>query len=198
MMKSKIIVTDIDMVCLSWASAFIDYLGAFGISPVEGKEHLYNMDEVFNIDIKTMDKFKESFSRDTHFGEMPSMLKSVEYIKRIHDEFGIKFHAVTAVPDNEITVNLRDSNIKKLFGDAFFKIDHVGDIDKSHYLEQYRNTGCLWIEDSIKNSIIGAKMGLRSILINQPYNIDEVIDPKYEIQRCDDWEDIYNIVKDGF
>ena len=63
--------------------------------------------------------------------------------------------------------------------------------DKDEALEQYANSGMYWVEDKTANAMLGANLGLNTLLINHGHN-----------QSCDDsritrvanWTEICNLI----
>ena len=63
--------------------------------------------------------------------------------------------------------------------------------DKDHVLEQYRDTGCWWVEDKYTNAVAGQNVGLQSLLMTHDHN--EVFDSK-DIVRVANWKEIYETI----
>ena len=65
--------------------------------------------------------------------------------------------------------------------------------DKDEALEQYRDTGCFWIEDKPENAILGCGLGLESIVVAHEFNnTDEIAE--LGIPRAKNWKEIYEII----
>ena len=63
--------------------------------------------------------------------------------------------------------------------------------DKDEALEEYRDSGCFWIEDKVENAELGVELGLETILIEHGHNED------YEnenIQKVTHWKEIYDLI----
>ena len=82
--------------------------------------------------------------------------------------------------------------MSKLFGDtAFEKVVCLDTgVDKDDALEPYRDSGCWWIEDKMKNVDTGEKMGLRGILMEHGHNMDYP-GPALVAKN---WKGIYNYI----
>ena len=63
-------------------------------------------------------------------------------------------------------------------------------VDKDDALEPYRDSGCWWIEDKMKNVDTGEKLGLRGILMEHGHNMDYP-GPALVAKN---WKDIYNYI----
>jgi hypothetical protein len=114
-------------------------------------------------------------------------------------EEGYKFHAITAMGLDPYAREARKINLERVFGyDTFVELT-VTDIydpdSKRKTLEQYRDSGLYWIEDKPSNAELGAELGLRSIMIDHPYNVD--YKPRNEITRVSSWSDICKIILDN-
>jgi len=87
-------------------------------------------------------------------------------------------------------------NMRKLFGETAFDKFIILDTgaDKDEVLEQYRDTGCWWIEDKITNAVAGHNVGLKPLLMEHGHNMDF---EHAEIPRVQSWKDIYEIIVNG-
>ena len=112
------------------------------------------------------------------------------YIKRLHEEHGYVFHAITSLSADVNAQELRRMNLQKLFGRTAFERFVFLDTgsDKDHVLEEYRDTYLWWIEDKIDNCRAGLKVGLRPLLMEHGHNMDYE-DPA--IPRVLNWREIY-------
>ena len=81
-------------------------------------------------------------------------------------------------------------NLRKLFGaTAFEKFMYLDTgADKDEVLEKYRGKGYYWVEDKITNALAGAKVGLKSLLMEHGHNMDFVGN---EAQLVKNWKDVY-------
>ena len=90
---------------------------------------------------------------------------------------------------NKYAYKARLQNLHALFGETV--IDELVCLDtgadKDDALEQYRGTGCVWVEDKYKNAVLGKELGLDSFMIDLPHNRQFDFD-----QRVQGWEDIYH------
>ena len=80
-------------------------------------------------------------------------------------------------------------NLEKLFGETVFAKHTIlgcGD-DKDEALEQYRNSGYVWVEDKVENAIVGAELGLESLVMEHGFNMND----EGPFTLVKDWKDIY-------
>ena len=121
---------------------------------------------------------------------MPALRDSQHYVKLLGN-LGYKFHVITSLSKNPNAQRLRTKNLTKLFGDVFEKYIYLdtGE-DKDVVLEQYRDTGLLWVEDKPANAEVGVNMGLESVIMEHAFNLHyEGVAPFVK-----NWADIYTLV----
>lgn len=193
MKQKKIILTDIDGVCLDWEYAFDVYLQQHGFNKVEGGELKYDIGKRYGIDSQQGKRLIKIFNESAAIGFLPPLRDSMYYIKRLHEEHGYVFHAITSLSHDTNAQELRKMNLKKLFGrtafDRFVFLDTGA--DKDDVLKEYNNTGLWWIEDKIVNCQTGLEFGLRPLLMEHGHNMDYT-DP--HIPRVKTWKEIYRYI----
>ena len=189
-MKKKIILTDCDGVCLDWEYAFDVYLQTHGFNKVEGGELKYDIGKRYGIDKEQGKKLIKIFNESAAIGFLPPLRDAMFYIKRLHEEHGYVFHAITSLSKDENAQELRKMNLRKLFGEtAFTKFIFLDTgADKDAALEEYRDKGYWWIEDKIVNCQVGLEAGLKPLLMEHGHNMDYE-DPN--IPRVKNWKDVY-------
>ena len=123
-------------------------------------------------------------------GWLPSLRDAVKYVKKLHEEHGYVFHCITSLSLDEHAYKLRKKNLEALFGKTVFEKLTCLDTgeDKDEALEEYRDSGCYWIEDKVENAELGEAMGLESILITHDYNADYNND---NIKKVQTWKELY-------
>jgi hypothetical protein len=117
----------------------------------------------------------------------------MHYVKKLHEEHGFVFHAITSLSLDKNAIHLREMNLKKLFGDtAFEKIICLDTgADKDDVLLPYKDTGLFWVEDKIDYCLVGTNLGLRSLLMEHGHNMDF---DHQEIPRVKNWREVYDII----
>lgn len=189
----KIILTDVDGVLLDWEYAFDVYLQTHGFNKVEGGHLKYDIGKRYGIEREQGKKLIKIFNESAHIGFLPPLRDAMFYVKRLHEEHGYVFHAITSLSKDENAQELRKMNLRKLFGETAFEKFVFLDTgaDKDEALEPYRDTGYWWIEDKIVNCQVGTGLGLNSLLVEHGHNMDYE-DP--EIPRVRNWKEIYDRV----
>lgn len=122
------------------------------------------------------------------------LMDAQEYVNRIHEEFGYKFHIITSVSNNPVVKEYRQYNIESLFPkNAIKELSLTGrNESKADILKRYANSRYLWIEDHPANAMLGYELGLEAVLLRHSYNADF---ESNMITMVKNWEDIYNMVK---
>ena len=164
-----------------------------GFKKTEGGNLVYSIGKRYGIDVDQGKKLIKMFNESAAIGFLPALRDAQHYIKRLHEEHGYVFHAITSLSKDKNAQKLRKMNIRKLFGETAFEEFIILDTgaDKDQVLEKYRDTGCWWIEDKITNALDGAKVGLQSLLMEHGHNMDF---EHPEIPRVTSWKEIYDII----
>lgn len=195
-MQNRIILTDVDGVLLDWEYSFDVYLRTHGFNQVEGGNLKYDIGKRYGIDREQGKKLIKIFNESAHIGFLPPLRDAMYYVKRLHEEHGFVFHAITSLSSNPDAQELRKMNLRKLFGGTAFEkfvILETG-ADKDEALEPYRDSGLWWVEDKIINCQAGTKLGLRSLLMEHGHNMNYE-DPN--IPRVRNWKEIYTLITDA-
>ena len=191
--NKKIILTDCDGVCLDWEWAFNVWMQEHGFTEVEGSKFSYDMALRYGITREQVIKLIKVFNESAAIGFLPAQRDAMFYIKRLHEEHGYQFHAITSVSLDPNAIKLREMNIRKLFGKTAF--ERIVCLDtgahKDEALEEYEGTGLWWIEDKIENAECGYKYGLKPLLVEHGHNMHY----QHEgIQVVKNWKHIFEII----
>lgn len=115
------------------------------------------------------------------------------YIKRLHEEHGYRFHAITSLSLDPNAQKLREMNIHKLFGPTAF--ERIVCLDtgahKDEALEEYEGTGCWWIEDKPENAEAGYRLGLKPLLLEHGHNMQYY---HHGITTVKSWKEIFELL----
>jgi uncharacterized HAD superfamily protein len=190
---STVILTDVDGVLLNWEYAFDTWMQTHGHSRVEGGQFKYDIGKRYNISHEQGRQLIKYFNESAAIGFLPPLRDAMHYVKKLHEEHGFVFHAITSLSLDKNAVHLREMNLKKLFGEtAFEKIVCLDTgADKDDVLLPYKDTGLFWIEDKIDNCLVGTNLGLRSLLMEHGHNMDF---EHLEIPRVKNWREVYDII----
>jgi hypothetical protein len=169
----RLILTDCDGVCLDWEWAFNVWMQEHGFEEVPGSKLNYDMAIRYGIPKEQVRKLVKVFNESAAIGFLPAQRDAMYYIKRLHEEHGFRFHAITSLSLDPNAQKLREMNLHKLFGPTAFERIVCLDTgaDKHDALEEYEGTGCWWIEDKIENAEAGYAAGLKPILLEHGHNM---------------------------
>lgn len=193
-MNEKLILVDADGVLLFWQQAFDEWAIRKGYIKADGHDSTYHINEQFGIDRKKAWALVHEFNNSAAMGWLPSLRDAVPNVQKLHFGHGYKFHVITSISDDVYAQRLRTMNLHDLYGHHVFdKITCLPTgAEKNGALAPYQNSGLYWIEDKWENAVLGAELGLKSILINHDYNLHYGDHPG--VTRVDTWADVYNII----
>ena len=113
----KVILADCDGVLLDWEWAFSVWMRDRGYTLAENRKKSYYLHHHYNeLDEKDAKKVVKLFNESAAIGFLPALRDATYYVKRLHEEHGYKFHAITSVSLDPNAIKLREMNIYKLFG----------------------------------------------------------------------------------
>ena len=188
----KLILTDCDGVLLNWEYAFDVWMNDKGyILRDRSKYETYDRYGITKEKAKELIKF---FNESASIGFIPPLRDAVQYVRKIHEEYGFIFGVITSLSTNPYAVKLRERNLKKLFGTAisFVQCLETGS-DKDNALIPYANSGLWWIEDKVENAEVGYNLGLESIIIEHEHNMYSDL-PFIPVVKK--WKEVYEIIGD--
>ena len=168
-MKEKVILTDIDGVCLNWEQQFHEWMAQKGHERNASND--YGMMQQYDMSKHRAFKLLKEFNGSAWMGFIPAFKDARSGIAKLV-ESGYKFSAITSMGFDDCAFELRKRNLEELFGKStFIDIERL-DIGapKHDALEFYRDSGMWWLEDYWDNAVLGADIGLKSIIIDHPHN----------------------------
>jgi hypothetical protein len=192
-LSEKVILTDVDGVLLDWLFAFTQWMDKHGYKTVEGTENEYDMNIRYGISKVEKERLVRMFNESAWIRKLPPLRDAIKYVKKLHEDHGYVFRVVSSLSNDYYAQHLRTKNLIEMFGPSVFESFVYLDTgaDKDEALEQYRNSGCYWVEDKPENAILGRDIGLESILVAHDFNDVEGIDG---IPRAKNWKEIYEII----
>lgn len=192
---NKLILTDIDEVCLRWHDIFESWARQTYAHLVEQKKDIkdsYHIEEWLGLDKDTTIQAVLDFNNNANWWPwLPAYDDANEYIPRIHKEYGYSFIGITSCDDSNFSFDARMSNLRRCFGTAFTNIHCVGlHASKSKYLNWYKPA--IWVEDRPSNAVLGMELGHESYLVTRPHNAGFHHE---NIIRVNGWNDLYERIK---
>lgn len=190
-MNKKIILTDCDGVILDWEYAFDVWMTQHGFNSLHNMD--YSIGTRYGISIEQGKKLIKIFNESAAIGFLPALRDSMYYVKRLHEEHGYVFHAITSLSLDKNAQELRIQNLRKLFGKTAFEKFIILDTgaDKDEALLEYKDSGLYWVEDKPENANVGADLGLNTFLIEHGHNMHHD-SSKYTVVK--NWKEIYDTI----
>ena len=187
-MQDKVILVDCDGVLLDWMYAFQQWMKRHGY--IMKSPDVYDVGIMYGLERNEKRRLCRMFNESATIRKIPPLRDAIKYVRKLHEEHGYVFHAITSLSNDEYAQHLRTKNLQEMFGPTVFEKYVYLDTgaDKDEELEFYRDTGCLWVEDKVDNAIAGAKVGLESVVMSHDYNQNS----EFPLMR--NWKDIYNYV----
>jgi hypothetical protein len=154
---------------------------------------MYDLSGQYGMSGEDIMKLITQFNESAAIGFLPPLRDSMYYVKRLHEEYGFKFHVISSLSTDPNAQKLREMNLHKLFGHtAFEDITCLATGSEKHAaLEPYRDSGLFWVEDKQENTDIGHEYGLRSILMEHGYNMYHR-PTAYPVVK--DWQGAFDII----
>jgi len=191
--NKNVILTDVDGAVLDWEYAFHVWMQDRGHERYNVEEQSYYLHNHYNITKETAKKLVRQFNESAAIGFLPPLRDAMYYVKRLHEEHGYRFVAITSLSLDTNAQQLRKMNLRKLFGETAFEDVVCLDTgaDKQQALEQYRDSNLWWVEDKPENAEVGHQLGLQSILIEHGHT-RQYIHPA--ITKVRTWREIYKLI----
>lgn len=197
-MTDRIILTDADGCLFNWNAAFNKFMHEEGFTAIPEEVDNYSVMARYGIESHVkMDMVKE-FNHSDRIANLEPYADAKEYVDLLNSE-GYKFIVITSLSEKPSAYDYRAQNLEECFGDAIIGLHclRIG-VHKGRKLRQWQDTGLFWIEDHVENAAAGARIGLRSIVIDHPYNVDYDHHDHLHYARTSKetpWADIYEIIK---
>jgi uncharacterized HAD superfamily protein len=174
-MCEKVILVDCDGVLLDWEYAFTSWMKKHGYHVVDGPDaDHYDMNKRYGLEKIEKERLVRMFNESAWIRKLPPLRDAIKYVRKLHEEHGYIFHAISSLSNDTYAQHLRTKNLRELFGNTTFERYTYLDTgaDKDEALECYRDTGCFWVEDKPENAVLGETLGLESILMSHKHNQD--------------------------
>jgi len=198
MKREKIILTDADGVLVDWNTAFDKFMARRGHPRVPETDTEYNISLRHNVTThQAMDYVKE-FNESSDIAHLSPFADSVQHV-RLLSELGFRFIVVTSISSHPDAKIHRTNNLTDLFGDVFDDVHCIEQgASKASILMKWADTGYFWIEDHMRQAEAGYEAGLRTVLINHPYNFHYKTDLFPTVSYDTPWNEIYNMVRNEY
>lgn len=194
MEKKRIILTDCDGVLLKWNEGFNTFMAKKGLPQLPNTESEYSIAIRHDISINEAHEFIKEFNESTRISDLSPFADSIEYVSKLVNK-GFRFIIVTSISDSPESKFYRTQNVIDLFGDIFDEINCIEmGANKAHILKRWEGSGYFWIEDHMRQAEAGYEAGLKTVLINHPYNTHYKTDLFPTVSYDRPWKEIYDMV----
>lgn len=187
MLNSKLILTDVDGVLLHWEWMFDVWMSKHGYQKHNRDD--YNTFEAYCLSDVEGDRLCTMFNETVYIRNLPPYLNAIKYTRKLHEDHGYVFHAITSISNDPLVIESRVENLYRVFGRSMFYditcLHHS--VSKATILSNYENSNCYWIEDHQDNYQLGLDLGLNPLLMNQAYNQRISAGDR----RVNNWKQIY-------
>lgn len=183
----KLILTDIDNVCLDWTNAFQEFV--YKVNP---KLKLAHDCWTFGLTYEEIDGYIHQFNDATvsdDFGNLVAYRDAVEYMTKLKN-LGYEFVGITSCGELQKTKDLRQKNVEVVFGKGMFKEMHCLKVHSSKLECLKKYPSAYWIDDKVSNAADGLEAGHISFNMITPYNRHE--DRPDGLIMVETWKEIFN------
>lgn len=182
------ILADVDGVLLNWEDSFHAWMAGKGYA-VDNKDSHEIYECYKGVSMHDMHEMIQTFNASAAMGFLPPIEGAPHWTDKMFFKHGVIFHCITSMGSDPHAQKLRKMNLAK----HFRNIERVTILpcgaDKTEELKQYEGAGMIWLEDSIKNAVMGAELGLKVYLFNRSYNQETEHD--HWFTRVDNWKQLY-------
>ena len=197
-MKKKIILTDADGVLVDWNTGFANWMMAKGLPQLPNTDHEYSMAIRHGITIAESQAYIKEYNESSAISDLKPFADSVYNVKLLAS-LGFRFIVVTSVSTHPSAKIHRTQNLKGIFGNVFDNIHCIEmGASKAHILLNWADTGYFWIEDHMRQAEAGWEAGLKTVLINHPYNAHYKTDLFPRVSYNTPWAEIVNLVRKDY
>lgn len=187
----RVILTDADGCLVNWNKGFIKFMEEKGLPQIPNTDHEYSISTRHNISTTRAMELVKEFNEGPHIEFLEPFADSVKYVNKLA-QLGFRFIVVTSISSHPDAKIRRTKNLQNLFGNVFDDVHCIEQgASKANILLTWADTGYFWIEDHMRQAEAGHEAGLRTILINHPYNSHYKTDLFPSVSYTTPWKEIY-------
>ncbi|ARB06132.1 phosphoglycolate phosphatase [Dinoroseobacter phage vB_DshS-R5C] len=169
------VLLDCDDVLLNWLDGFRKYVAAKrGVEICERGPTDWVMDEWLGTEPHETIQLIEEFNASPAFGKLEPVEGAQDAIRMmgVMSDYHVRMHVITSCSSDWATVEMRKTNLREHYGFNTFDSVHCLDLgqSKESILHAF-DAPCLWIEDNIKNALLGVKAGHRVVMRQTSHNV---------------------------
>lgn len=190
----KKILTDIDGVVLDWQEHFHKWMQYQGYERAND-DTSYDIHITYDVERPAIKALIKQFNESAWIGHLNPFRDSVEGIAAMVMD-GYTFEAITSLSSDKYAGIARHQNLINYFGkETFSDVICLGvGADKDEALAPYKDSGLWWIEDKWENAVVGAGLGLKTIIMDHSHNQGR---HHPDIIRASNWSEIREIILDS-
>lgn len=191
-MNKTIAFADVDGVLLNWEQGFYHYLHDIDMSHVAKRvsdiqNKLRNdSEEVSDLE----NKLSRAFNLSIEFANLSPYKDSVKYIRKMHEEHGVRLICLTSCGNSKRTIQGRKENLERYFGNAIEDVICLPYrsskyLALSNLLTKY--DPLFWIDDSPQHVLDASALGIKnSFLMANPKKETGFLKPVMK-----NWQELY-------
>lgn len=164
------ILLDCDDVLLNWLEGFASYCSAKldrDVCP-HGPDD-WVMDKWLGTEPHETIQLIEEFNSSDDFGKLSPVEGAQGALMPFSSRTAVRFHVVTSCSSDWDTVEMRKRNLKAYFGGIFDSV-HCLDLGQSKETLLHAFEPGIWVEDNLKNALIGVKAGHKTFMRQTSHN----------------------------
>lgn len=192
MNTDKLILTDVDGCLLWWEQGFHNWMEYRGHNKANIRDAYWMWDHYPHLSEEQAKRHVEEYNGSSWMLGLPAYEDARIGVATLVNA-GYTFHAITSMGTDPYSKELRMMNLERLFGtEAFVKLTVTEMYEtKEEALSPYRDSRLFWLEDKWENAVLGADMGLTSIIFDHPHNTNNHDD---RITRAKDWNRVCDYI----
>lgn len=188
------IILDCDDVLLDWIGGFWDFCEEKTGNDLDRRGPMnWCMASWIGVSPDQAIKLVKEFNGSERFGELRPTAGSVETLKALADSN--ELHVITSCSSAPAVVAMREHNLKKEFGDIFASITCL-DLGTPKTAELEKHDTSFWIEDNVRNAVIGAEIGHETFVRRVQHNRHQEVnkDCLGKVTWFSDWSEIRDLI----
>lgn len=194
------VITDVDGVLLDWFYGFEQWITNIkGVKPVHATApSMYSLQDKYPLTQQEIVEHIAEFNSSKYFGELLAVRGAESYFCSMLSHRNMKWSWLScgAVDDKETEcLEMRKQNLRKRFHREIPGILLPMSAKKLTCLAAYSELfgeDMVFIEDSLSHAMDAVKMGIKTVLLDYPYNQQQK-DP-YLLYRAKNWKEIYEFL----
>ena len=112
-MRDKVILVDCDGVLLDWMYAFQQWMKRHNY--MIKNPDVYDVGVMYGLERNEKRRLCRMFNESATIRKVPPLRDAIKYVRKLHEEHGYVFHAITSLSNDEYAQHLRTKNLCELF-----------------------------------------------------------------------------------